>query len=911
MAFAVSTLSPPGTFRNLAMLRRLRKPLLVIAVLGVVAFSTLVIVARRYEPQVKAALLTKLNEQLNAPVSVSGIDLTLIARFPMAGLRLNDVVIMEVRTDDQPADTLLAAREIFLEFSLWQLFRGDQTIERIHGVEVMLRPGLDQNGAPNYIVWKQDSVPTASILALDRVSVDDLQLRFRDARAGLELVGSSPAMRMTGRFGSARNDVTLEGQLALEHWEQRGERLLGARQAHLRLEMEFGGEDGAFRITKGEVDPGRMPLALTLEVRPTATGTHIDLRANGFGVSLENAITLLPDALAARMQGYDVRGRADLALAYVGPLEGNGPLFSAGVQVTDGRMKERTTGTVLSDIQGQFALDMTAQGVPSRITVKGFTARTASGTLGGDWESAGLTNAPIKARLHMDVGLADLMRFARVDTLEQVEGRLVANASAAGKLRSMSDLRASDLNGLHIEGQAALRNATLKVKGMRHRVEALDADMALRGNDATFHGLKGTVQGNTLVLRGTLRNLMPFLLFDGQQLAIDAEATARHIDLGALLQRDGDARHGTSGYALTLPASIALDLRARVDELTFEEFTATNIQGTLRMKDRVLRVSPVTLNTASGAVLGSLDLDARSAPGTAHRLAIDADFHGIDIRQLFQGFQDFGQEFIGHQHLSGTSRAHVEFRAPLAPDMTIDLQQLACVFDIGIDNGAIKGHRPLIDIASHLRANKLASPFVNTDELGRRLADVRFARLENRVEIRDGAVHIPAMAVKSSTMDLELSGTHWFDGRIDHHMNFRLSDLFRMGKPPKDEFGPIVDDGTGMRVFLHMYGTTADPQFANDGAMAAVRRKQQFQQEKQVFKDILREDIGLFRGKGNKDEHATAGTTTTPPPAPQFQVEWGVDSATVKAGDERVRRKGSGRWREKTPEEQVKFKVEE
>ena len=28
-------------------------------------------------------------------------------------------------------------------------------------------------------------------------------------------------------------------------------------------------------------------------------------------------------------------------------------------------------------------------------------------------------------------------------------------------------------------------------------------------------------------------------------------------------------------------------------------------------------------------------------------------------------------------------------------------------------------------------------------------------------------------------MDLELSGTHWFDDRIDHHLNFRLSDLFR------------------------------------------------------------------------------------------------------------------------------------
>ncbi len=894
------------------MFRRLRKLLLIATVLGVVGFTTLVILARRYEPEVKAALVRTLNERLNAPVSVSGMDLTLIARFPMAGLRLNDVRIMEVRTDDQPVDTLLLAREVYLEFSIWRLFRGDQTIERIHGVEVDLRPGLDRNGAPNYIVWKQDSVPSEGIIALERVSVEDLDLRFRDARSGLELVGSSPAMRMTGRFGSALNELTLDGTLALHHWDQGTERVLTERKAQLRLDMAFGGADGAFRITKGEVDPGKMPLALTLEVLPTATGHHIELRSNGFGVAVEKALALLPDALAARSHGYEVRGTADVALSYIGPVEAPGPLFSVGAKVYQGRMKERSTGTVLSDIHGELALDLTPDGVPSRLLVKGFTARTGNGELGGEWESAGLTNAPLKARLHMDVGLADLMRFARVDTLEQVEGRLVANASVEGRLRSMADFRVNDLKALRIEGKAALRSATLKVKGMRHRVEAMDADLALSGNDATVHGLKGTVQGSTLELRGTLRNLMPFLLFDDQQLAIDAEATSRRIDLGALLQRTKTDRKGGKDYALTLPASIALDLRARVNELVFEDFTATDIQGTLHMKDRVLRVVPVTLNTANGAVLGRLDLDARSAPGAAHRLAIDADLQAIDVQRLFRGFQDFGQDFIGHKHLSGTTRAHVEFRAPLAPDMTIDLQQLTCLMDITIDNGAIKGHQPLIDVAEYLRKNKLVSPFVDTKELERRLTDVRFARLENRVEIRNGAVHIPSMAVRSSTMDIELSGMHWFDGRIDHHLNFRLSDLFKMGKPQNDEFGPIVDDGTGMRVFLHMYGTTTDPQFANDGAMAAVRRKQQFQQEKQDFKQIVREDLGLFRGKGTTDDQATAGTTPTPTTTPRFQVEWEADSATVKAGDDRAKqRKGGGRWREKAPEEPVKFKVEE
>ncbi len=99
------------------------------------------------------------------------------------------------------------------------------------------------------------------------------------------------------------------------------------------------------------------------------------------------------------------------------------------------------------------------------------------------------------------------------------------------------------------------------------------------------------------------------------------------------------------------------------------------------------------------------------------------------------------------------------------------------------------------------------------------------------------------MDVRSNALDIELAGTHWFDDRIDHRLNFRLSDLFRLGKPAKDEFGPIADDGTGMRVFLRMRGTAQQPIFENDGAMAATKRRAQFQQEKQELRAILREDI--------------------------------------------------------------------
>ncbi len=139
--------------------------------------------------------------------------------------------------------------------------------------------------------------------------------------------------------------------------------------------------------------------------------------------------------------------------------------------------------------------------------------------------------------------------------------------------------------------------------------------------------------------------------------------------------------------------------------------------------------------------------------------------------------------------------------------------------------------------------------------------------------------------------------------RIDHRLNFRLSDLFRLGKPANEEFGPIADDGSGMRVFLRMRGTAQQPIFENDGAMAATKRRAQFQQEKQELRAILREDLLGKKPNGHLAEQQPAGT--------QGRITFEADS-TAKPELVAVPRKGLGRlFKDEKKDEGGKVTVEE
>ncbi len=843
------------------MLRLLRRFVLIAIAAFAVMLLTLSLIAYFFQDEVKAKLVAELNTHLTAPLHQNGIALTLIKRFPQASLRIRDAYIQEVRTDGKEPDTLLYAKDLYLEFSLFSLFTGDHTVRELHGTSVKLYPGLDGNGNGNWEVWRSDTSAMAggggTDIALRRVTFDGLAGRFRDDRSAMDIAFNSEKLSLGGRFRDDRSTLTTKGDLWLRHWTDSDGVILADRKAIVNLAMVFGSEANGFHIEKGELLFGKTPLNLTMSVTPGKTGNMLELRANGFGLDLASVVQLLPENLRATMRRYAMAGNADLAIHYAGPLDAPGPSLSMGMKLREGRFTELASGTVFRKVQGEFSVDFTPKWAPSKLVVRNFSASSPSGPVGGDLELLGLKNAKLLANVHADLGLSDLFRFVGLDTLEQVTGKMKAEAHIQGRLRDVEDFKAADLHGLAITGSVKLKDASLKMKGMRHRVSELNAEMALAGNDAMVHGLRFNLQGNAMELTGTLRNLMPYALFKDQRLTIEAKGSSPSIDLASLLEAKTNAKPASTppsagaAYAFTLPALIDLDLKADIGELKMEEFKATAISCNLRMKGQQLALEPLRFRTAEGTANGSLKLDARPAP--AYPLTVTADLKGINVTTLFSEFQNFGQTFITSANVKGYGDARLTFTAPLRKDFSLDQDKLHCVADVTLLNGELNNHASLMMVADYLHQNKLTAAFVDTDALRKQLKHVTFAKLENRIEIKDRMVHLPLMTVSSSVMDMEVSGTHGFDGEVDDHLSFRLGDLFRTAQSNGDEFGPIIDDGTGLRIFLHMYGTTDNLQFGTDGAMAAARRKERMKEETAQLKGILK---GIVTG----DKTASAGT---------------------------------------------------
>lgn len=126
-----------------------------------------------------------------------------------------------------------------------------------------------------------------------------------------------------------------------------------------------------------------------------------------------------------------------------------------------------------------------------------------------------------------------------------------------------------------------------------------------------------------------------------------------------------------------------------------------------------------------------------------------------------------------------------------------------------------------------------------------KLKDVRFETLENTFTIAERHLRFKKMHIGSSALDLDLVGAHSFDHNIDYAIGLRLRDL--VVQETQSEFGEIMDDGTGLRLFVRISGNLDDPKVSWDQKGKKEAAQQQFEQSKQESKEMLKTAFGLYQ----------------------------------------------------------------
>lgn len=251
----------------------------------------------------------------------------------------------------------------------------------------------------------------------------------------------------------------------------------------------------------------------------------------------------------------------------------------------------------------------------------------------------------------------------------------------------------------------------------------------------------------------------------------------------------------TGRKSQVFPNGLNLDIDFSFDTLNYKKFTASDINGKLNYIPSVFNFKSLSFKSQDGIISGNGLLLKNFDKSLIAKGSFTLD--NVNINKAFSTFNNFSQNFIKAENLAGSLSGSVSVLLPLDSLFRSNIKGLVAEGKYLIKRGALIDFEPV----------KKLSAFIQLSEL----QNISFDEFENDFFIRNNALYMPQMQVRSSAADLSVNGKHDFNNTYEYHVKMLLSEILskkaRKNKTLRSEFGEVEDDGLGRTsVFLKIEG---------------------------------------------------------------------------------------------------------
>ena len=777
-------------------------------------------------PRIKDIAVQQINAYLTVPVSVDEIDFSLIRKFPYASVDFSGV-----RTKGAPVagtrGQLLDARHIFLQFSIWDVFSDDVNLKKITIQDAVCNLYVDAKGKENYDIFRKGSGSSTFSLGLDEIVLHETTVHYRSISGDRDYALHAKEMVWGGRFSQDVYDLTGDGDLYVERFKSGGVNYIPSKDTKLHLSVRIDKRQGLYEIRESTLSVAALELSVDGFVKSKDVSTALDLKIQSKDAGLRELLSLIPGVYTEKLRQYEYEGNVYFNLRLSGTISNTEqPLVTCEFGSQNASLRPSGTDYSLSNIRfkGTYTNRISSAVPHERLSLNGVEARLQGQPLKMEVVlenfAQPMLNLTAKSRIDLEV----LSRFYKPDTIETMTGSLLVDARVKGSVDNPA--------GWVSQGIVEAAHVSVKLKESPVVFEDFNGRLTLFGNRLTVTQLSGKAAGSDFNVDGTFDNVYAWMLSDKESLNATAHIRCRNLDLNELLSDKSSSAADTS-YRLDFSDHIRMNLGVEIGILSFRKFQAWQVNGNLAMGDKVLSGNNISFKAFEGSLLLNGRMDASRSDSLL--IACDATLKNLDVTEMFTELGNFGQEVIQDKNVKGKLSATVQFASVWSKSLHCNLNKVYAKSKLTIDKGELNDFEPMLALSRYLK--------------GADLQKVKFETLQNEIEISNQQIRIPTMEIRSSVMDLTMSGTHSFNNIVDYKLQLYLSQI--LGKKVRDrntEFGTIEDDGLGrMKLFLSMKGPMTDPKITYDRKGIEQKIATDIKREKQDLKTILNKEFGWFK----------------------------------------------------------------
>lgn len=790
-----------------------------------------------FKDRICGVVLTEVNTHLKSPIQVSSMDLAFWGSFPNLSVDFEQIFIQDALPNARKTDTLFYSEKVRLSFNPLDIYHGKYHIKTIKVAPGKLSIRYNEKGQGNYDILKPTPAQSSTDfkLSLKELSMESLRLFYQNAVSHQAFQAKINRSSISGDFSSEKYLASAIGRLKLIALKSGEITLLKNKKLDFDLAIDVNQKSGLFCVKRAALQIEHLPFLLTGKVGQDSL--KFDLQSKDLQlVQLVNELSL--DA-AKDVKSFQGKGMVNVHLAVSGGMAANDPLaVKCDFGIENGGLTEPYHGLKIQDIQLVGTYENTEEN-GEFLSLKNVHCRTAGGPFSGDFLLSEFEHPKVEGEAEGTMNLSIVHAIFKLPSVETIQG----NVGIQTKFGLLTNAETGSLDVDHCNGTLQLKNIFLKLKKDKRTFSQVNGQLFLRGNEAGIDNATLKIGGSDLRLNGIFGNIFGYLNKRGDlKTTMLLESNDLHVeDLGTTSKEVKMA----SEAVFSLPDDIQGEINLQIENLHYDKHLFEHVVGKMNIEAHRLHFPQLSLVNAEALVSGALVIEEKEA----EKFLISTQIAGknLKFKPLFKEWNNFEQTVITDQNISGKAEANLFFRAPFSLSKGINLDGIEAKLDLKVYNGHLKNVASFKDITESLKtkSGKLVLGKDNIDVLEKRLKDVDFQTMENSILIQHSIVQIPKMTIRSSAMDLDLSGKHTFDNNIDYRFAFRFRDLKQM--ETKNEFGEVLDDGTGLRLFLRMYGTLDKPIYEWDKEGRKVQAQAYRAEEKVQAKSMLKSEFGFFQ----------------------------------------------------------------
>lgn len=749
----------------------MKKFLKILAIVFILLIGFIIAIPFIFRGKIIETIKTQANENLNASLNFSDVNLTLLSTFPDLSLSVKSLSITGKKEFE--GDTLLYADDLTVDLGLWSVVKGSNIA--INGIS-LTRPFINikvlPDGKANYNITKEDSsaAPIAESegynLKIQSYDITEGRIVYDDQSLTFKMMLDQVFHQGKGDFTKDLFVLSTKSTIEKSSVWYGGIKYLSNAKALLDADLDMDMKNFKFTFKENTLTINDLPIHADGWLAMPGNDMDMDIKWRVNKSEFKSFMSLVPGVYSSSFKDVTASGK----LAMNGFVKGRYndhqmPGYSLNLNIANGNFKYPGLPQSINNMMVDLKIN-NRDGVTDHtiIDLKKMHLEMAGNPMDARlFVTNPVSNANIDGALKGKINLSSIKNMIPLESGTTLSGLIVADVSAKGNYASIEKKKYEEfdaigtiqINDFNYDDKATNTTAFIKTMTMLFNPKNITLTNVIAGSKKT------TVQAN-----GSIDNLLGYYLKD-ELLHGKFNIASDYINLNEWMSNTSSTEQTndtTSLGVIEIPRNLDITLVSDIKKLLYDQHNITNVKGTVLLQNGKAILENVAMNMMDGTLKmnGSYDSQNLKKPAVAMKMEI-IDW---DILQTSKAFITIKKIAPIMEKCLGKFSTTLDATGNLDQYLMPDLTTLSAYGLLRSKNVKVTNVDALTNIANQLKMEAYNS--------------LSLANLNLSFDVANGRVSVKPFETSIAGTMAKIQGSSGIDQSIDYVMNLAIP-LSKMG----------------------------------------------------------------------------------------------------------------------------------